>query len=667
MAIGLCVTAFALATHAATPPVSAPGHAPGHALEQAGELSSTAALSAPDQERKQRAKRSPLQGHVSPYLGAHAGDPVAWQPWGRKVFEQAQARGQLMFVSVGYFACHWCHVMQRESFHDVSMAALLNDNAVSIKIDRELRPALDAHLIDFVERTTGRAGWPLNVLLTPQGYPLLGFTYLPNAQLRGLLEKVFARWESDATELSELARRADSQLRELRRERVAAPLDAAQAVALEARLLQQIMSAADTMAGGFGEQAKFPSVPQLRALLDVVSVAPGLASKTPGSAARIAHAEQQRFLELTLDKMSTQGLRDQVGGGFFRYVVDPNWEMPHFEKMLYDNALLAQLYADAGRALGAPRFSEVAADTIDFMVRELWDRRGAFIASLSAVDVDNVEGGYYLITPASLAQLPTSDRELLGAAWGLRGEPQTAAGFLPRQIEDVKVLVSQLGRAALSTELKRLRTHLRELRRAERLPRDDKWLAAWNGLALSALLSEGHPKHAALARKLVTTLATRMWDGTTLARSIRADTRAGAASLQDYAYVTRGLWDAAVQWNDAALKGLTRTMVLTAWHQYFDATAGGWRLATNDQIVLADPVAAMIDRSRPAPGALLMQTTLKMVATNPDELRLRDLLGIAVKLSSEALIATPYSFASHVRVVRRYHQQIGDTGTARGQ
>ncbi|MDH3451434.1 MAG: DUF255 domain-containing protein, partial [Gammaproteobacteria bacterium] len=266
------------------------------------------------------ASSNELRGNRSPYLAMHGDDPVAWREWGLPALQEARRSGRLLFVTSGYFTCYWCHVMQRESFLDKEVASTLNDNFIPVVVDRELLPALDARLIDFVERTRGAAGWPLNVLITPQGYPLVGITYLPRDTFLQFLHNVRQRWAAERDELSALAKHAAEQIRQ---QRSAAAEDPSAKTLLSA-MRRQLESVADDLNGGFGQQNKFPMTPQLFALLRIYA-----ATGDPALG---------EFLSLTLERMAYRGLNDVIGGGFFRYTVDPDWREPHFEKMLYDNA-----------------------------------------------------------------------------------------------------------------------------------------------------------------------------------------------------------------------------------------------------------------------------------------------------------------------------------------
>ena len=380
-------------------------------------------MSALVQAAEGKAEPNDLAGHPSPYLAQHGRDPVRWQVWGPDVIQQARKEGKLLLVSVGYFACHWCHVMQRESYQDEGVAEVMNSAYLPVKVDRELEPALDAHLIEFAKAVRGNAGWPLNVFITPSGYPLTAFTYMPRDMFADTLRSVDERWKSEPTELERLARDAAAQIAAARPPPAGEPVDAIKAATLIVAFRSQAMAMADLEHGGFGDSAKFPSVPQLVALLE-------LNAKEPD-------AEITAFIDDTLDKMATRGLRDRLGGGFFRYTVDTEWRVPHFEKMLYDNAQLARAYLRAADVYDNERWRRIAFDTLDFMQAELWNDKlgrdhGAYMASLSSVDADDVEGGYYLWTEADLERALTPDeRDVARIAFGFGGPSALAHGMLP--------------------------------------------------------------------------------------------------------------------------------------------------------------------------------------------------------------------------------------------
>jgi hypothetical protein len=500
-----------------------------------------------------------LEDHPSSYLAMHAQDPVQWQLWSRETLEKARTLNRPLLVSIGYFACHWCHVMQRESYRDPALARLLNEHFIPVKVDRELEPALDSHLIEFVELTRGHAGWPLNVFLTPDGYPIVGTVYEPRARFYAILDDLRRRWEADPSRLAGLAQGAMAEWRELRS---ATPRSHARDIPFAQSLETQASLRADELAGGFGQATKFPMAPQLRALL--------ILSEGAGD------AFPSDFLRLTLDQMADQGLHDLLGGGFFRYVVDPAWRVPHYEKMLYDNAQLARLYLAAAVRFDSPRYREVGLETLDFLLREMLAEDGYFISSFSAVDDQGREGYYYLWDETSLEQaLDAQELRAVQAAWFSGDAAHSEYGRLPRWQKRGRELAESLGwtQEKLADTLSSARRKLLERRSARSRPADEKGLAAWNGLALSALAA-GHAatrgaRYGQAAERLASWLATRLWDGQRLVRARAGDRVLAEASLEDYALAARGLWDWHRQKPAGDYARLAEQLVRIAWRRYF--------------------------------------------------------------------------------------------------
>jgi uncharacterized protein YyaL (SSP411 family) len=589
-----------------------------------------------------------LAGHPSPYLAMHGDDPVAWHTWGRETVEEARREGKLLFVSSGYFACHWCHVMQAESYRDPEVAAFLNRYFVPVKVDRELQPALDAYLIDFVERTVGVAGWPLNVFLTPEGHPLVGTTYLPRDRFLDYLRRLHETWEQDREDLARLAGEAAGELASERRP-AGRPLGPEGVLRYREALVDEALGLGDELEGGFGHAAKFPATPQLAALLD--------------EQARRPNPRLAQFLRLTLHHMASRGLRDHIGGGFYRYTVDPNWQVPHFEKMLYDNGQLARVFARAARVLDEPVYGAIAEETLEFMLRELRGEGGAFIASLSALDGRGVEGGYYLWDSESL-ESALSGEELTVArlAWGLEGPAPFDAGHLP-------MAVMTAGEVAAATRLpppqvERLLASARErlfIERAGRtLPRDTKRLAAWNGLALMALAEaakgSGDSTRLRQARQVRDYLATRLWDGKSLKRADDAGKAMGEASLEDYAYTAAGLLAWAEPEGGPSDYELARRLVEEAWRRFH--SADGWSLAEAPLIPAGAAEPLLADGPMPSPSAVLLRVSLRLAERlGDDTLRRRSLEVLAQ--DHARLAEDPFANATHINLLADYASAIG--------
>jgi uncharacterized protein YyaL (SSP411 family) len=421
-----------------------------------------------------------LAGATSPYLLQHADNPVDWWEWGDDAFAAARERDVPVLLSVGYAACHWCHVMAHESFEDAGLADYLNAHFVPVKVDREERPDVDAVYMEAVQAATGQGGWPMTVFLTPDGEPFYFGTYFPPEPRHGMpsfrqvLEGVAEAWRGRREEVADVARRIVHELSG--RAGVYAGLAAADVPGPESmrQALAGLGREFDERSGGFGGAPKFPPSMVLEFLLRHHAAT--------GSATALD------LVERTCAAMARGGIHDQLGGGFARYSVDAHWVVPHFEKMLYDNALLLRVYLHLWRATGSPLARRVAADTGDFLLRELRTAEGGFASALDADSADSEghsrEGAFYVWTPAQLAQvLGEEDGRRAAERYGVteQGTFEEGASVLQWPGEDEPDAADQ--------ELRGRLLAARELR--PRPARDDKVVAAWNGLAVAALAEAG--------------------------------------------------------------------------------------------------------------------------------------------------------------------------------
>ncbi len=536
-----------------------------------------------------------LADHPSPYLAMHGDDPVHWQVWSRETLDKARELNRPLLVSIGYFSCHWCHVMQRESYRDPVLAKMLNEHFIPVKVDRELDPALDAHLIEFVQLTRGNAGWPLNVFLTPEGYPIVGMTYAPKQQFYLMLDNLRQRWEDDPDQIRQLAREALAEWQKIRSKSGA---DRKLARSSAAHTMQmQTGQLSDELAGGFGQQNKFPMVSQLRALLWMRE--------------QLDDRSQDEFIRLTLDRMASQGMHDELGGGFFRYVTDPDWQVPHYEKMLYDNARLAVLYLQAARLFQSNRYRQIGLGTLDFMLRDMWRSEGYFIASFSAVDEQGREGFYYLWKDAALQKLLNAEQlKAVRAAWLDEQDAHSEYGRLPRWQDSPAAVARRLGwsETRLEQVLAVAREKLLMARASRSLLPDDKGLAAWNGLALSALAAgyaaTGGEHYGKQAEQLAAYITSRLWDGKVLIRARDGNQVMAQGTLEDYALVAQGLWDWSRQ--KSARKDyqeLVGKLLHIAWQRYFKN--GRWIQSDTPLIPMLGGRVALDDSPLPSATAII--------------------------------------------------------------
>ncbi|MEU5438054.1 thioredoxin domain-containing protein [Streptomyces sp. NPDC020719] len=417
-----------------------------------------------------------LAGVTSPYLLQHADNPVDWWPWTPEAFEEARRRDVPVLLSVGYSACHWCHVMAHESFEDEATAAYLNEHFVNVKVDREERPDVDAVYMEAVQAATGQGGWPMTVFLTADAEPFYFGTYFPPAPRHGMpsfgqvLEGVTAAWTDRREEVGEVAARV---VRDLSERELSHGGDAG--VPGEEELAGALLGLTrdyDERHGGFGGAPKFPPSMTLEFLLR--------------HHARTGAEGALQMAADTCERMARGGIYDQLGGGFARYSVDRGWVVPHFEKMLYDNALLCRVYAHLWRATGSDLARRVALETADFMVRELRTAEGGYASALDADSDDgggrHVEGAFYVWTPAQLAEV-LGERDGAAAArhFGVSEEGTFEEGASVLQLPQDGGLLDA-----------GVRDRLFAAREARPRPgRDDKVVAAWNGLAIAALAETG--------------------------------------------------------------------------------------------------------------------------------------------------------------------------------
>lgn len=561
-----------------------------------------------------------LAGHPSPYLALHGKDPVAWQEWNAETLARAKRENKPLLVSVGYFACHWCHVMQRESFNDPAIAALLNSRFIPVKVDRELNLALDADLLAFTRQLHGAAGWPVNVFITPEGYPFYAVLYQPPDKFKTVSEKLGHHWRADSTGVRAAAQAA-APARGIAANPIAA--DARDLAMLERRFLEAALNEADPLQGGFGAVSKFPNVAKLRALLDLM----------PPQQPRL-----REFLLLTLDNMARLGLHDPVNGGFFRYTTDPDWHTPHFEKMLYDNAQLALLYARAAEVLQRPDYRDLAHGTLDFLLEVLGTREGGFRTSASALDSQGREGGAYLWRPEELRKRLTPEQvRLVRRVWGVGGHFDL--GALPME----QVPPSAAERPVLAAAHARLKA----AGRMRDLPRDGKLNAGLNGLALSAfsLAGRGVPRFEQAASRLRAFIDTGLLrDGQLLKSRVGQDVFTDA-ELDDYAYLAQGLLDHAGAFDDASSRVLADTLLRQAWERFL--TPAGWRRETHPLLATAASHAALPDEATPSPSATLIRASLNRPGTAPPEA-----LNRALAHASRSALADPFSHPGTLAALR---------------
>jgi uncharacterized protein len=560
----------------------------------------------------------------SPYLLQHAWNPVAWYPWGPEPFARARRENKPVFLSVGYSTCHWCHVMERESFESYETAALLNRDYICVKLDREERPDLDEAFMAAVQAfNDGHGGWPMSLFLTPKGKPYVGGTYFPPDRFRSILERLAALWRKDSKGAVDQAKQLVDYLRRLKAE-------APDAHDLSAAICDAAADSCgrifDPVHGGFGDSGpKFPRGMTALFLLQVAARDP--ARKVVSTA----------MVTKTLDAMAAGGIYDHLGGGFHRYATDRAWLIPHFEKMLYDNGILLSVYSEAYRATGRSRYLEVARETAAYLLRDMQLPHGG-LASAEDADSEGEEGLFYVWTDAQLkAELEPLEARLFALRYGVSEGgnfpelPKHSVLSEVRSLEDcARSLKLDLPRARSLLNAARTKLKARRDQRIHPL-RDDKVITAWNGLALSGLANLARlvddPALITACRRLARFALTRLRrsDGRLLRRYRGGDARF-LGVLDDYAYLTAGLLELARSdpdpaWLEAALELESETRRLF-WDE---ETNGFYRTATDVKDLLVRSRDAS-DGARPSAAAIAALNMLNVAELRRDaELRARAL------------------------------------------
>ena len=553
-----------------------------------------------------------LAGATSPYLLQHAENPVDWFEWGDEAFARARDLDRPVLLSVGYAACHWCHVMAHESFEDPSTASLMNANFVSIKVDREERPDVDAIYMDAVQAMTGQGGWPMTVFLTPDGEPFYAGTYFPPEPRHGMpaftqvLSAVAETWrERRADVLQQGARVADA-LRQSQRAPAMNDDFTNQVLEDAARALA---GAFDDRWGGFGGAPKFPQPMTLEFLLRMHL------HGTPGALDMVTR---------TLDRMADGGIHDQVGGGFHRYAVDGRWHVPHFEKMLYDNALLARLYLHAWLLTGTDRHRATVVDILDYLLREMRHPDGGFFSSQDA-DSERVEGRFYVW---SWDELVAAGDEAVARWFGALPEGNwegegTNVLWTPRPLTEVAAEAG-LEPPALAGRIQEARSALFEARETRIRPGiDDKVLAAWNGLAVSAfaeagrVLGEERYIGAAVAAAGFVLGEMRHADGG-LSRAWRDGRVSGPGFLEDHAMMAAGCLELYQATFEPRWFVEARRLADLIIERFADGAGGGlFQTAANAERLIARPK-ELFDNAVPAGNSVAAEVFLRLALLTGD-------------------------------------------------
>ena len=592
-----------------------------------------------------------LTEEISPYLLQHADNPVEWYPWGEEALERARNEHKPIFLSIGYSACHWCHVMERECFENERIAALLNEHFVCIKVDREERPDIDEIYMQAVQLMTGNGGWPLNIFLTPDLEPFYGGTYFPPEDMPGrpgfthIVRQLALAWDRQADEVAENAAQLVALMHEGPIRRPTEP--GAVTTSLISGATDSLRISYDSENGGFGSAPKFPSAPATGLLLRAYH--------------EDDNAECLEMASTTLRKMACGGLYDQLGGGFHRYTVDDEWLVPHFEKMLYDNAQLAEVYLEAYQATQDLFFARIARETLDYMLRDMTDAKGGFHSAEDA-DSEGEEGRFYLWTRDEILEvLGREDGTLFCEVYGVREdgnfpshEPYHAGMnilHMPRPPEEI-AQDREITTETLAQRCDAMRARLLEARDGRVRPgRDDKVITAWNALAIGALAQAhqilGDERYRIVAERAASFILDEMMQDGRLLRSYRAGQSRVPAYLDDYAFMVTALVDLYeatfnIHWLRAA-DGLARTMIDAFW----DPDDGGFYFTSDEHKNLILRTKPTFDASIPSGNAMAAMGLLKLaMLTDNSDYRARAQL--VLEMNTSLMNESPQGFLKMV-------------------
>ncbi len=564
-------------------------------------------------------KTNRLGQEKSPYLLQHQHNPVAWFAWGDEAFATARREHLPIFLSIGYSTCHWCHVMERESFEDEATARFLNEHFVSIKLDREERPDVDKIYMSFLQALTGAGGWPLNAFLTPDLRPFYAGTYWPPAPRQGrpsflqVLQQIHTAWDTRRPDLESTAADAIEKLAAITARTQSSAMQLDKATLQTAG--QQLKHGYDAINGGFGSTPKFPIPSHPRFLLRY--------------AARFDDREAIQMVLHTCDRMAAGGIHDQLGGGFARYSVDGRWHVPHFEKMLYDNAQLAQLYLDAFLISGDPNYATVTRDIIDYVLREMTHPDGGFYSAEDA-DSEGKEGKFYCWTVSDLEALLTAEEVAATTAYfGITAEGNFFDHSDPGALlgQNVLRIANPLIAQSQADVLANAKAKMRRARALRVRPHlDDKILSSWNGLMVGAIARAGsvlgEERYLVAAEKNLAFIKGALWkvDTQTLYHRWRGE-RDGTELLESYASLLGGVIDL----YEATLKPLHLEFAITLAEQmiarFYDEAGGFWQSpmdAKNMILRLKDDY----DGAEPSGNAVAASSLLRLAAiTARDEFR----------------------------------------------
>jgi uncharacterized protein YyaL (SSP411 family) len=556
-----------------------------------------------------------LAQETSPYLLQHAHNPVDWYSWGDEAFAKARDENRPILLSIGYSACHWCHVMERESFENEDIARLMNENFVNIKVDREERPDLDQIYMNAVQMMTGQGGWPMTVFLTPEGVPFYGGTYFPpedRHNLPGFPRVLLGVSETYQTRPDDVTKTAVSMLGELQRFGIAQESTEPFSLELLDAAQRGMARGYDAKYGGFGNAPKFPAAMTLEFLLRQYH--------------RTGEAKALEMVEHTCRMMAMGGMYDQLGGGFHRYSTDARWLVPHFEKMLYDNALLSRLYLHVYQATGDEFYRNIAVETLDYVAREMTDGRGGFYSTQDA-DSEGHEGKFFVWSPPEIEEiLGAEDAALFNAYYDV----SAGGNFEGQNILNINATLEDVAKDAgvpvqkLRDALQRGRQKLFEAREQRVKPaRDEKVLTAWNGLMLASFAEASaileRKDYLSIAEKNAEFVLGEMRRDGLLLRTYKDGQAKLNAYLEDYAFYADGL--VALFQASGELRWLTEASALTERmiEEFWDENDGGFFYTGESHEALIVRTKDFFDNATPAGNSVAAEVLLHLGVLTGDE------------------------------------------------
>ncbi len=596
-------------------------------------------------------KPNRLINEQSPYLRQHAYNPVDWYPWGEEALARAKAENKPIMLSIGYSACHWCHVMERESFENEDIAKLINQYYIPIKVDREERPDLDQIYMDAVQMITGRGGWPLTMFLAPDARPFFGGTYYPPADRQGMpgfprvLLGIAKAYTEGAKEVTNNLEKLTEAVGALSSYQPGAGELKPDLPAVAARALAQHY---DSINGGIGGAPKFPNTFVFSLFLRV--------SQLDGD------ASLSEAVSNTLKKMARGGVYDQVGGGFHRYSVDERWLVPHFEKMLYDNALLAPLYLDAGRALNEPEFLDVAREILDYVLREMTSPEGGFYSTQDA-DSEGVEGKFFVWTPEEVEEVVGDELGEIAERYfdvSVEGNFEDA-NILHRTIEPADAArMFKKSENEMADAIRTIREKLFAAREKRVKPgRDDKILVAWNAMMISAFAAGARalhePRYLDAAKHAIDFIMTRMWDGRALTRSYKDGVARFNAYLEDYALLASAMIDVYEASLDLSYIERARQLADIILERFLDRERGGFFFTSEDHEQLITRSKAAFDGSTPSGNSAAVMALLRLYGYTGEE-RYRAEAERTLLLLRELIEKQPFGFSHMLEAVDLYQR-----------